>query len=110
MRPSCSRDDGYTLAELMVVVFILSALVAIALTTYAYTTGRTRRLTCETNRRHLDTAVAVYEGANGEPPTVIDDLAPYVTNIDYVKVCPGDRTTELRYDEDLERVVCDFHE
>lgn len=110
MHAQTSREDGYSLVELMVIVFILSALVAIAVTTYAFTTGRTRRLTCETNRRHLDTAATVYETANGAPPAVVEDLAAYVSNIDYVKICPGDKVTELRYDEDLHRVVCDFHE
>jgi len=110
MHAQTPREDGFSLVELMVIVFILSALVAIAVTTYAFTVGRTRRLTCETNRRHLDTAATVYEAGKDTPPTSIDDLAPYVTNIDYVRICPGDGSTELRYDEDLDRVVCDFHE
>jgi len=103
-------DDGYSLIEIMVTVLILSILVLIAVATYSFTITTTRRVTCEANRRLLDTAAAVYQGAHDAPPTTLEDLEPYVTNLESAETCPGDNTTELRYDEDLGRVVCDYHE
>jgi len=98
------------LIEIMVTVLILSILVLIAVATYSFTITTTRRVACEANRRLLDTAAAVYQGAHDAPPTALDDLEPYVTNLESAQTCPGDNTTELRYDEDLGRVVCDYHE
>jgi len=105
-----SDSEGYSLIEIMVTVLILSILVLIAVATYTYSINTTRRVTCEANRRVLDTAAAVYSGGHDAPPSSLDDLDPYVTNLESVKTCPGDNSTELRYDQDLERVVCDYHE
>ena len=110
MQSRITKSDGFSLVELMVVVAIIAVLVTIAYATYGYTTVRTRRLTCELNRRHFDTSVSVYENDHDAKPTSIDDLTEYITNFDVAKVCPGDNTTELRYDVGLDRVVCDFHE
>lgn len=110
MTNKLKQDGGYSLIEIMVTVLILAVLVLIAVATYTYTITTTRRVTCEANRHLLDTAAAVYQGANDAPPTEIDDLAPYVTNLESAKICPGDNTTELRYDDGLNRVVCDYHE
>jgi len=107
---SDSDSEGYSLIEIMVTVLILSILVTIAVATYVYSINTTRRVTCEANRRILNTAVAVYVGSNDTPPDSIEDLDPYVTNLDSAKICPGDNSTELRYDQDLERVICDYHE
>lgn len=104
------KSDGFSLMELMVVVAIIAVLVTIAYASYGYTTVRTRRLTCELNRRHFDTSISVYENDHDAKPASIDDLLEYTTNLNVAKVCPGDNTTELRYDVLLDRVVCDFHE
>ncbi len=105
-----ARDDGWSLIELVVTVLILSILLAIAVASYTLAVTRTRKVVCEENRNQFDTAISIYDTELEQPPTSIDDLAVYVTNFDTVKICPGDLSTELRYDETENRVVCDYHE
>lgn len=104
------RSDGYTLVEIMVVVVILSILVLIAVASYWISIENAQKVTCQNNRRAFDSAAIIYENDTGEQPAQISDLADYAATFSNIVHCPAHPQTLLRWDTDLERTVCDFHE
>lgn len=86
-----AHDDGFTIMELMVIVTIIGILVAIAVASYLPATRSAAASACRHNQRALESAFVRAEGAEDvELPEDIDDLAPYIENIDQVKLCPLD--------------------
>ncbi|MDY0340001.1 MAG: type II secretion system protein [Coriobacteriia bacterium] len=102
--PTC--DSGFTLAELMTIVLIIGILVSIAVAVYVPATQSAASIACKYNQRVLEDAyVQAVTAENGASPTDIDDLAPYVNNLDRVKVCPLDGA-ELELDTDTGEISC----
>jgi len=106
---STSREDGFSLLEVMAVVLILGILVSVALLSHSTSTARARTITCESNQHTFDTAVSVYRNEHGIEPNTIDDLRPYVHNYDQAVECPLHDGTALEYVSLLGKVTCDNH-
>jgi prepilin-type N-terminal cleavage/methylation domain-containing protein/prepilin-type processing-associated H-X9-DG protein len=108
-RPRC----GFTLVELLVVISILGVLVALLLPAVQAARAAGRRAQCASNMRQLGLALHGYCDVNrGAFPLMAHDhpagkswiysLAPFVENVDDIRLCPEDRERiERVYDKVL---------
>jgi type IV pilus assembly protein PilA len=104
-----TRDRGFTLVEIMVVVAILGVLVSIAVLSYTASTSRARRIACESNQRAFRSAVQLYRSEHEEDPAGIEDLRPFVSNYDTAIHCTEPGATLLEYDSSTGLVTCENH-
>lgn len=101
-----AHDEGFTLVELMTVVLILGILVAVAVASFAMSTERSRRVTCQANQRSIASAINIYrEAHDGALPAVLDDLRPYVRWHNTFGHCPSTGAT-FTYDAATGDVHC----
>ena len=63
-----SRDHGFTLVELMVVVLIIGVLVTIAVPVYANASAQAEAKSCQANQRTILGAVDLYASTAGVAP------------------------------------------
>lgn len=104
-------DEGFSLIELVVVLFILGILATIAIASYAGSTGRAEDAACRANQRTLESAVPVYQAqaSDGQFPGAIEDIRPYVGYAwSRIAVCPSDNTS-LTYDPITHDISCPNH-
>lgn len=85
---------GFTLVELMVVVIILGILVAIAIPIYNNVTFDAKAKACAANIRTLEGAINMYFAQNNEYPKQIEDLNPFIKDLDSIK-CPFGKEYKL---------------
>lgn len=86
------NDNGYSLVELAMVLFVIGVLVAMAVPTYISASAESRRSTCFENQRTVEAAAQTWltldgsgEGSVLEGPVTVGH--PLVT-ADYLKVPP----------------------
>ncbi len=86
-----SRDSGFTLVELMVVVLVIAALVFIAVPIFFAATARAKATTCLANRTIVERAAPAYRTAEGFPPQTLQD---FVTKrlVKSLPKCPSNGT------------------
>lgn len=95
--------------ELMAVVLVIGILLAVAIATFVPATRSAAAVACRHNQRVLEDAYTQAECTTGvEIPEDIDDLAPYVDNINRVRLCPLDGVP-LEFDADTGDVSCINH-
>jgi prepilin-type N-terminal cleavage/methylation domain-containing protein/prepilin-type processing-associated H-X9-DG protein len=100
---------GFTLVELLVVIAIIGVLVALLLPAVQAARASARTSTCKSQMRQLSIATIQYCDAHrGEFPKWwhVDDvtgagswiftLAPYLENVDSLRICPEDRLADER--------------
>ena len=102
-------DEGFSLIELMTVVLILGILVTVAIVSYTFSAERSAAIACEANRRILQDAANVYESEELTRIKTIEDLRPYVKNLDTVIVCPADPEVDLMWDGAAREIVSPLH-
>lgn len=96
----CTRDQrrksGFTLVEIMIVVFIIGLLLAIAIPAFTQARDKTRTKSCMKNLSHIQTAKeehAIAAGKSEGDSVSFDDLVPrYVKE---VPVCPAGGTYDV---------------
>ena len=64
-----SREQGFTLAELLVVVVILGILAAVVVFAVGNSTDNAKSSACDAERSTLETAIEAYRAQTGEYPT-----------------------------------------
>ena len=74
-----NQQKGFTLVEMMVVVFILGLLVAVAMPSWMNTRARAQARACSANLRQLHQAKEMYalsKGLRNGTPVQMSDLVP----------------------------------
>ena len=99
------NETGFTLIEIMTVIFVIAILVAIAVPSYINIQANTIKTTCEANQRIIEGAVTMWvmEDTNHKKTNVkMDDLIPFFKNKP-APICPQGTKA---YTFDLGEVVC----
>ena len=100
------RHTALTLVELLVVVSIIGVLVALLLPAVQQSRAAARRTSCQSNLRQLGLAIAQYTNVHqgkfprtyhaGTYQSWVYTLAPYLENVDAMRICPEDEFGRTR--------------
>ena len=93
-----SRQKGFTLIELMIVILIIAILVAIAVPIYSAASDAAKKRTCQANLRTIDSAINSYNGYYNMMPgngTVLSTLGSTYLKRD--PTCPSSGTAYTLY-------------
>ncbi len=99
--------SGFSLVELLVVAAVIALLAGFAMEGAAHARGVAGRAACASNLRQIGAALLVYAGDHDGwlPETThnrslsnawIQTLAPYLGNLDAVRICPADPRRQER--------------
>jgi len=105
--PTDDNTQGYSLAELMIVLALIGVLVSIAVASYTLAINRARAATCAASRRTMTRSVEVYLAETGHYPADVNDLHYVVANWSSARKCPSGPA--LFYDSATHDVVCPVH-
>ena len=93
-----TKDSGFTLAELSIVVLIIGILLGIVMASFFYADRQATKISCLSNQKILeDTCAAFALDHNGEYPDVMEELQPYIANYDSIISCTADDEVLLQY-------------
>ncbi|MDI7253106.1 MAG: prepilin-type N-terminal cleavage/methylation domain-containing protein [Actinomycetota bacterium] len=81
-----SKEDGFTLVELMIVILIVGILVGIAVPVYVAARDNASEKVCRANVRMMESAIGVYNARYGTYPTAVGELVPEF--MEEVPICP----------------------
>ncbi|MBX7166601.1 MAG: DUF1559 domain-containing protein [Pirellulales bacterium] len=105
-----ARRSAFTLIELLIVLGIIGLLIGLLIPAVQMARASGRKTECANNLRQIGLAVTMYGNAfNGQFPGTMHDsldqdirdswihlLAPYLENVDEVRICPDDPQRDKR--------------
>ena len=77
-RKSSAGRNGFMLAELIIILVMISVLVLVVVPKYVDMAQGSKEITFEANHKMLITAVALYETNNNDKPSTMDDVLPFL--------------------------------
>lgn len=110
---SKSRRRAFTLVELLVVIAIIGILIALLLPAIQAARASARRMNCASNMRQVGLAMNNYlDSSRGRFPesshsgkSWIYTIAPFMENVDLIRICPDDPFGKERMDAKLTSYV-----
>ena len=97
---------GFTLVELLVVIAIIAVLAALILPVMAQSRVAANRTACSSNLRQIGLAITAFATENDgtfpesahtdEQKSWVYTLAPFLGNVDEIRICPADPRAEAR--------------
>jgi prepilin-type N-terminal cleavage/methylation domain-containing protein/prepilin-type processing-associated H-X9-DG protein len=107
MQLDCMKRSGFTLIELLVVVALIAVLAGITVPVVNTVQARSKQTACASNLRQIGAAMMLFCNENeGRFPGSTHDghkekswiftLAPYLSQLDEVRICPADPLREQR--------------
>jgi prepilin-type N-terminal cleavage/methylation domain-containing protein len=89
MRMICRlmREDGFTLMELILVMIIIAILAVTVFVQFVSVSDSAKIAACIANQEAMETAINVYWAENLDYPSVIDELASYMSG-GIIPECP----------------------
>lgn len=114
MQLKCNSKSGFTLIELLVVITIVSVLAALGMAVSNALILKAKQSKCASNLRQLGTGILAYtQDHYGEFPLTshgldaasmdqawVYTLAPYLSDVDDVRICPADPKGPQRVEEE----------
>ena len=84
-----SRQAGFSLLGVLIAVMIIGIMATMAVPRFSamLVTANTAKIQSDLNT--LDAAIAVYQLEKGTVPSKIDDLSPYISNVDNLRPPTG---------------------
>ena len=90
------NKKGFSLQELLVVVFLMGLVLAIGVPTYDMLHEKSENKACSTNIEIIKLAVVEYSTSNQTAPTSINDLAPFLDD-GIMPICPKSVDDRVEY-------------
>jgi general secretion pathway protein G len=82
-----SKNKGYTLIELLTVVFIIAAIISLALPHLRRAILKAQLTSCQSNLRNLVSALEQFRNDSDKYPDTLSELVPRY--FDHIPVCPA---------------------
>lgn len=108
LRCRLAADSGSTIWELVAAFFIIGILVTMAVQVYQPATAGASATACRHNQDTLTRAVQLMRASAGTEPAALEDLAPYVRQLEIVVNCP-ETGEPLQFDPGTGTVSCPTH-
>ena len=103
-----SRENGFTLVELMIVVLIIAVLIGIAVVSFTVSISASKKAACRANLKIIHDELVVYYTVHGDDPATLNDLIPdYIENGDSLR-CP-ESGEDYIFDPVTGEVSCPYH-
>ncbi len=103
-----TREDGFTVLELMMVVIIIGVLVGIAVASYTISVSVSKKTACKANLRIIEEQIIVYHSYYDVDPTTLQDLVPDLIGNEKSLHCPESGEAYV-YDSTTGDVSCPYH-
>ncbi|HUV38465.1 MAG TPA: prepilin-type N-terminal cleavage/methylation domain-containing protein [Planctomycetota bacterium] len=107
MQRQSALTRGFTLIELMIVVFVIGVIMGIAIPSYLHSRERAQEDICRENRATIDRWLAVFVQTEHRTPEAVDELIDggYISPTR----CPAGGTWELRFPEGTPEETAIYH-
>jgi prepilin-type N-terminal cleavage/methylation domain-containing protein len=103
-----SREEGFTLVELMMVLVVIGILLSLAFASFYFSTQSSREAACKSNLKILRNAINIYYMENEAYPASLLDLIPDYIDGSNGMFCPSSGEDYV-YDPVTGEVTCPFH-